>query len=557
MPREMSRILAYGDSRRVRRMLFLSLVLGVFAGGASVGLLALSGWFIAMSAVAGAGLAAGFSFFYPSAGVQALAFGRTALRYADRLVGHSAALRLDAALKEQVFSQAVTARGGDLSQDRTGTLLHAVTSDAEIVEASLLRVVAPVAVYVGVTIGACLILATVSVVLACIVAAGAIAMAGSVVIPSWLSSLRPGQELAAAESDAREELVDTIEGLDELISFGATTLGAERVQRSLASVERSQRRLRVLAANTKGIAAAVAGATILLTAAVASGAVSQHRVDVASAAAITLTALGLLQLSDPLATAAREFGRTEAVWARLGRTLAPKRADLVLVPPDGTNGTSEVPGSLEVRKLSIDRGRGPIIEELSFQASAGETVLVKGRSGSGKTSLLGVLGRELEAAHGTVMVTGKVVALTQHPYVFRGSVADNLRIGDPDADDDRLNEVLEFVGLTQVLGMNPLAERIGSGGRSLSGGQARRLAIARALVARPDVLLADEPTEGLDPQAAAEVLLAARLSSPQMTLVLALHEQQLTQLSWEPDYVVELGDHRSVAGVADGARKDA
>ena len=73
MFREMHRILAYGDARRVRRMLSLSLVLGVFAGGASVGLLALSGWFIAMSAVAGAGLAAGFSFFYPSAGVQALA----------------------------------------------------------------------------------------------------------------------------------------------------------------------------------------------------------------------------------------------------------------------------------------------------------------------------------------------------------------------------------------------------------------------------------------------------------------------------------------------------
>src|ERR1700729_2402634 len=129
MLHDVRRVLALGDSRQAKRLLLLSLVLGLLAGGASVGLLALSGWFIAMSAVAGAGLAAGFSFFYPSAGVQALAFGRTALRYADRLVGHSAALRLDAALKEEVFSQAVTARGNDLSDDRTGTLLHAVTSD--------------------------------------------------------------------------------------------------------------------------------------------------------------------------------------------------------------------------------------------------------------------------------------------------------------------------------------------------------------------------------------------------------------------------------------------
>ncbi len=83
------------------------------------------------------------------------------------------------------------------------------------------------------------------------------------------------------------------------------------------------------------------------------------------------------------------------------------------------------------------------------------------------------------------------------------------------------------------------------------GWAARRLTIARAFVARPDVLLADEPTEGLDPQAAAEVLLAARLSSPKMTLVLALHEQQLTQLSREPDCVVELGDHRNGARTAE------
>jgi ABC-type transport system involved in cytochrome bd biosynthesis fused ATPase/permease subunit len=197
-------------------------------------------------------------------------------------------------------------------------------------------------------------------------------------------------------------------------------------------------------------------------------------------------------------------------------------------------------GSVDVHDLSIDRGRGPIFEDLGFRASPGETVLVTGRSGSGKSSLLGVLGGELVSAYGSIGIAGKVVSLTQQPYVFRGTVADNLRIGDSEADDDRLLEVLELVGLTDVLGATPLAPRIGSSGRSLSGGQARRLAIARALVARPDVLLADEPTEGLDPPAGAEVLLAMRLFSPTMTLVLALHQQQLAQLSWSPDHVVEL-----------------
>src|SRR5580658_4402458 len=115
-------VLAIGRSRHVAKTLLGSLVLGLSAGAASVALLALSGWFIAMSALAGAGLAVGFSFFYPSAGVQALAFGRTVLRYLERLVGHGATLRLDATLRESVFATAVEGDVG--SSATTGTILH-------------------------------------------------------------------------------------------------------------------------------------------------------------------------------------------------------------------------------------------------------------------------------------------------------------------------------------------------------------------------------------------------------------------------------------------------
>jgi len=540
MSRDIGRVLAVGRSRHVGRTFLGSLILAVSAGAASVGLLALSGWFIAMSALAGAGLAAGFSFFYPSAGVQALAFGRTVIRYAERLTGHEAAVRLDAALKENVFAAAAAPPGTGSAEERTGTLLHAVTSDAEIAEDSILRVASPVVTFAGVLTGACCVIATISLSLAGVIAAGGMALAAVAVLPGWMSSLRPGRRLAAAESAARQELVDALDGLDELVSFGAESLAVARVEDSLGAVERTRYRLRTLAAGTRALAVAVAGGTVLLVAALASGTLGQRPTAVASAAAVTLAALGVLQLSDPLAAATRDVGRTRAVWGRLSHVLSHPTGDA----PADLDGPGPA-GSIIVRDLSIDRGRGVIASGLSFRAAPGQTVLLNGPSGAGKTSLIAVLAGQIRAGAGQVRVTGRVVSLAQQAHVFRGTVADNLRLADPDADDGRLRQALALAGLDEVLGASALGQRIGPGGRALSGGQVRRLAIAQALLARPAVLLADEPTEGLDGPAARELLLTLRRSDPLLTLVLALHDQQASLLGWTPDSIVRLesGSH--------------
>jgi ATP-binding cassette subfamily C protein CydC len=527
-------ILGTGRARRVGWTLAGSLALGLCAGAASVGLLALSGWFIAMSALAGVGLAAGFSFFYPSAGVQALAFGRTALRYGERLLGHDSSLRLDASLKEALFTAVVESPEVAGGQGGTGALLHTVTNDAEVVETSLLRIVAPVGTFVGVLVGGSVLIATVDLQLAGVIVIGAMTVAICAVMAGWITSMRSGRRLAADESQTRQEIVDALDGLDELEAFGGQALAGARVERSLRGIGRTQSRLRSLSGATRALATALAGATVLVVAALASGAIGTRPVAVATAAAITLGALGMLQLTDPLAVAARDIGRTRAVWARLNRTLA--------TPPTRVgarrNGREGRKGVIQVEDVRIDRGRGTITDHLSFTALPGDTVLLTGRSGSGKSSLVAVLAGTIDVSGGLVSTGGKVVWLPQHPYVFAGTVADNLRIADPDASEERMVEILTLVGLDQVLGTSPLEERVGAGGRTLSGGQVRRLGFARAMLARPDILLADEPTEGLDQDAAGALLVALRLSNPWMTLVLALHDQQLRQLSWAPDTVI-------------------
>ena len=532
-------VLALGHSRHVARTLLGSLVLGLCAGAASVALLALSGWFIAMSALAGAGLAVGFSFFYPSAGVQALAFGRTMLRYLERLAGHKATLGLDAGVKEGVFAALLAPGAKNSRPSATGTLLHAVTNDAEVAEASLLRVVAPSVTYVGVAIGSCCVIATVSLALASIVALGVAVVALAVVLPAWASSVEPGRRVVRAEMEARQEVTDALDGMDELLSFGAESLGAQRVARSLVLLEQAQGRLRGIAVTATAVRVGVAGITVLVVSALASGSLGHRPVSVASAAAITLASLGILQLSDPLVAAAQEFGRTRAVWIRLAHVLADTPAPTRSAAAD----LDEPAGSVEVEGLVVDRGRGVIIDDLGLRAFPGDTVVVTGRSGSGKTTLLAALSGQIPFQAGEVHFSGKVVRLPQHPYVFRGTVADNLRLADQGVSGEEMEEALIMVGLDDVLGRSALDSHIGSGGRALSGGQMRRLSIAQAVLARADVILADEPTEGLDSTSARELLLALRLSNPRLTLVLALHDQRVTELSWAPDAVVRLREN--------------
>ena len=540
------RVLAVGRSRHAALSLSCSLALGLLAGGASVALLALSGWFIAMSALAGAGLAAGFSFFYPSAGVQAFAVTRTVLRYAERLTGHSAALRLDAALKEAAFAAAVAAQE---TRARTGELTHAVTSDAAVAEDALLRVAAPVVTYTGVLAGGCALVAVmVSVPLAAIIMLGGAAAAGLVAAPAWLAGLRPGRALATAEATASQEIIDAVDGLDELLSFGATGLAAGRVTAALGEVERAERRLRALTAVARAGTGTVTGATVLLVAVTAAGAPGNGPVTataLASAAAVTLAALGILQLSAPLAAAARQTGRARHSWKRLATVLADDHADGAgrgdRAAEEATGfGSRAEPGQIVIRDLAADRGRGPLIESLRAAVTPGDTVLITGPSGAGKSTLLEILAGHLPPARGEAAAGGVVIGLPQQPYALRGPLADNLRLARPDAGDEELLAAAGCTGLGAVMGPDALRTAVGAGGRQLSGGEMRRLSLAQAILARPDVLLADEPVTGLDTRAARDVLAGLRRGLPQATLVLALHEQHASLLPWAPDLTIRL-----------------
>ena len=191
---------------------------------------------------------------------------------------------------------------------------------------------------------------------------------------------------------------------------------------------------------------------------------------------------------------------------------------------------------------------GEVLREVSWRVEAGRTGLVMGPSGRGKSTLGDLLLRFYDPVEGSVRLDGvdlrewrladlrrHVCVVEQTPWLFPASVAENLRYGDEAATEEQMWQALEAVGLEGVFA--DLREKVGERGLALSAGQRQRLAIARALLRRPRVLVLDEPTAALDEASETLVTSGIRRALPEATLILITHRPRLRELA---DTVLEL-----------------
>jgi ATP-binding cassette subfamily C protein CydC len=212
---------------------------------------------------------------------------------------------------------------------------------------------------------------------------------------------------------------------------------------------------------------------------------------------------------------------------------------------------------LRIKDLSFRRDRAlqPVLDKVSLAASAGESVAITGPSGSGKSTLLLLAARLLEPEAGQITIgslpledwdearlRAVVTLVPQRSALMAGTVGDALRLGCPDASEAALWKVLEAVSLTSViLSKGGLECRLGPQGAGLSGGEARRLVLARSLLRRPGLLLMDEPTEGLDEKTALAVLAGIRRYLPEASILTASHRP--AEVGWA-DRVIALDQSR-------------
>lgn len=524
------------------RWLLVGALLMLIPPLANFGLLALSGWFITATGLAGlAGTA--LDIYRPGAGIRFFALTRAAGRYGERLVTHEAVLRLLADLRVRVFRRLMGASMRQLRALRTGDTLTRLTADVDRLDQFYLRVLAPSAVAViGLTV--------VTAVLTLIAPRAALAVA-AVLIPVALAGAfltgvmarGPGQSILRLGSRLREQVVRTLDGLTELHIYAGTHAAIAHFRALDENYEGAQRRLARLAGLTQTLGNLGSLLTLWLAAVLVIPLVAGGDLSGAGFALVLLSTLALAELLTPLPLAAQALTQTRAAARRVFTTAPPERkqAPDQVGPGDGSLSLSGI-------RERIEPGSAPILDNLSLALPPGDHVAISGSSGSGKSTLLGLAAGIRSPERGSVLLGGIEVAqltpeavgeraawLPQESIVFNDTVAGNLLLANPHADEKQLWAALGAVALsTQVAGFSDgLGTLVGAGGRALSGGEARRLCLARTLLQAAPILLLDEPTRGLDRDTAVAVLKGVLEFAGDRTILMVTHEPQIL-----PDGVV-------------------
>jgi ATP-binding cassette subfamily C protein CydC len=542
---------------RLRWWIVAAALLSFVTLGAGIGLISMSGYLISRSAL----VTTTETLTLAIVGVRAFAVLRAVGRYLERYVGHLGTFRILTRVRVWFFRGIEPLAPAALADERSGDVLTRIVDDVDTLQDLSLRVLAPPAAAVLAGITGAVILGFLDPVLSVVLLA--FLLVTGIVLP--LATRRLSRAAAAVTTAEQAVLnataVESVAAIADLVAYGREDLLAGRIDEVTVRRRRAERSL----ANARGLNVALAGILggLAALAGLALGVdlVAGGQLDGVLLAVVPLATIATFEAVAPLAVAFEHLDRSRAASERLFALVdQPSTA----TDPDPSTGAREPDGSGAVvfdRVSFRYRASDPeVLRAASFEVPAGGWVGIVGPSGAGKSTIPSLLLRFWEPQSGTIRLDGVDIAalpaettrrhiavVAQHDHLFDTTVRDNLRLGDADADDERLWAACRAAALGDVIEGLPdgLEARAGEDGRRFSGGERQRLMIARALLAESSVLVLDEATAHLDADTERRVLDGVRRwRAGRTTVVIAHHVESLTDV----DLVLTVEDGRVTAG---------
>lgn len=548
--------------KRHKWLLTLGVVLAIVTLLASIGLLTLSGWFLSASAVVGVAGLYSFNYMLPAAGVRGAAITRTAGRYFERLVSHDATFRVLSHLRVATFSKLLPLSPAGLARFRQGDLLNRVVADVDTLDHLYLRVISPLVGALVVIIVVTLGLGVLDVTLA--LTLGGIMLLTLCLLPPLFYRLgKPtGEKLTSLRGQYRQHLTSWLQGQAELTIFGASQRYREQMENTELSWHDAQRRQSELTALSQAVMLLISGFAVIAMLWLAAGGVGGNTQPGALIALFVFCALAAFEALAPVTGAFQHLGQVIASARRI--------TEITDCPPEMTfpAGESTVPAQVDLRLNAVSftypQQVQSALNAVSLNVTAGQRVAILGRTGCGKSTLLQLLTRAWDPQQGEILLNGQPLAsfseaalraaisvVPQRVHLFSATLRDNLLLASPAATDEALATVLTQVGLEKLLVDDGLNSWLGEGGRQLSGGELRRLAIARALLHDAPLFLLDEPTEGLDATTESQILdLLSDVTKGKTVLMVTHRLRGLSQcdqiIVMDNGEIIEQGNHAAL-----------
>ncbi len=523
---------------------------------ASIALLTLSGWFITSAAIAGIlapdGIAITFNFLLPAAEIRALAIVRTIGRYAERVVTHEATFRILAEIRGWFFSQLIPLVPGRLAQQRSADLLSRITQDIDVLDSLYLRLCSP---FLIALIGGCSIVFFISFYSVKLSLVVILLLFFTIIIIPWRFHFF-GKNNAKKSVEAFAQLkiqgIELLQGIAELCSFNAYPRFKKNFISTSENLVKTQIDNNNLLAISSALTLFLSQITVLITIILTGMLFQQGDISGAVMVMLVFSVLAIFELLMPLSSSVQILARVQTAARRIYRIANLSATIIEPQLPCTINSTTEI--NLKNVSFRYSNKTEWILNNINLHIPEKSKIAIIGSSGAGKTTLLQLIMRFYDPQLGNIKygevnytqlnsedLMAQFSVLSQQTQLFASTIKQNLLIAKPNANPAEIHQAIKLAGLETFIKQqtNGIESWVGENGVKISGGEARRIALARVYLKNAPILLLDEPTEGLDTATEKHVLTALQYLAKDKTLIMVTHKN--SKLNWL-DKVYEIKD---------------